>query len=218
MSVVPGRESRVLTNSVRPSPMPYECQTKVHQPVVPRTPKICGNPGVALLNPFFLLREKPFDLQCSHAAAASTRDGLSVPFVLDVTCCKDTLDASLCCAGYGDDVTLFVCVQLVTDQGGSGFVPNGVEETIDRKVFCFACEHVLDAEIVEKVAVSLALSSNRVPKDGLHDGKDEGSNNATLSNTVCHGSGPSIRTILGLFIKRLAMILEARSSPLRTRT
>ena len=87
---------------------------------------------------------------------------------MDITCSKDTLDASLCCAGYGDDVTVFVCVQLITHERGSGFVSDGVEETIDRKVFLFACEHVLDAQVVEKVAIPLALGSNRVPKNSLH--------------------------------------------------
>ena len=58
-------------------------------------------------------------------------------------------------------------MQLTTDERGSGFVPDGVEEAIDGKVFFFTCEYVLDAEIVEKVTISLALGSNRVPKNGL---------------------------------------------------
>lgn len=119
------------------------------------------------LNPFFLFCKEPFDFQGSHTTAACTSDRLSVPLVLDVTCRKDTLDASLCSAGYGDDVTIFVCVQLIADESGSGFMPNGVEKTIDGKIFIFTREHVLDAETVKKVAVSFALGSDCVPKDSL---------------------------------------------------
>ena len=44
---------------------------------------------------------------------------------------------------------------------------DGVEETRDGKVFLLTVQHVLDAEVVEEVAVTLTFDCDGVPEDGL---------------------------------------------------
>lgn len=70
-------------------------------------------------------------------------------------------------------------MQLTTDERGGRFMSDGVEETVNRKVLFFARDHVLDAEISEKVPVSLTLGRHGVPKNGLGPGED-----ATVNDTV----------------------------------
>jgi hypothetical protein len=58
-------------------------------------------------------------------------------------------------------------LKLASHKGCSGFVADGVKETGDGEVFFFAILDVLDAELCEKVPITLALDRYGVPEDGL---------------------------------------------------
>ena len=48
-------------------------------------------------------------------------------------------------------------------EGRRRFVANGIKEPVNGEVFLFAREDVLDAEILEEVAVALAFCGDCVP-------------------------------------------------------
>jgi len=101
---------------------------------------------------------------CDPATLTRTRagDGLSILFILDVTCGKHSLDAGLGGARYGDDVTVGVGVYLFPNEGGSGFVTDGVKETVDIQRRGLARLDILDGEGLKQITVTLALGRDRL--------------------------------------------------------
>jgi hypothetical protein len=124
------------------------------------------NSARSFLNTFLLFGDQTFCLEGSHATTTRRGDRLTVPLVLNVAGSEDTLHARLCRSGNGDDVAVGICLKLVSDKGGGGLMSDGVEETIHREVFLLSSDDVLDAEVVEEVAVTLALDCDGVPEDG----------------------------------------------------
>ena len=86
---------------------------------------------------------------------------------MDITSSEDTFHGCLRCNRNGDDVAIGVGLELVANESGGGFVADGVEKTVDCKVAFLACLHVLDTEVVEEVAVTLAFCGDGVPEDSL---------------------------------------------------
>ena len=101
---------------------------------------------------------------CDPATLTRTRagDGLSILFILNVTCGKHSLDAGLGGARYGDDVTVGVGVYLFPNESGSGFVTDGVKETVDIQRRGLARLEILDGEGLKQITVTLALGRDRL--------------------------------------------------------
>jgi len=116
-----------------------------------------------LLPQLLFLSNQLLRLQRSHAPASRTRDRLPIPLILHVPSCKHALHRRLCRSGYGDDVAIRVSLDLGAYEGRRRFVANGIEEPVNGEVFLFAREDVLDAEILEEVAVALAFCGDCVP-------------------------------------------------------
>ena len=116
---------------------------------------------------FLLFRQHLLDLKSSHATTPSARDRLSVPLILHIAGSEHPPDTRLCRSGDSQDVPIGIDLKLIAHEGGSGFVTDGVEETRDGKVFLLTVQHVLDAEVVEEVAVTLTFNCDGVPEDGL---------------------------------------------------
>jgi len=114
-----------------------------------------------------LFRQHLFHLKGGHATTSSTRDGLPVPLILHVAGSEHSSDASLCRSGDGQDVSIGIDLNLVAHDGGSGFMTDSIEETRDGKVFLFTAQHVLDAQVVEEVSITLTFDRDGVPKDSL---------------------------------------------------
>jgi len=89
-------------------------------------------------------------------------------------------------------------------------VPDRVEEAVDLQVLLFARGQILDVQSVEEVAVAEALGCNGIPEDGL---VIFGELKAGVKGILTGG-----HTTFGWLSRRFAMIFEARSSSLRTRT
>ena len=118
------------------------------------------------LDTLFLLCNQAFSLERSHAATARRGNSLTIPLILDITSSKYTFYARLSRSGDSDDVAIRVGLELTTDEGGRRLVSDGVEETVDGEVLLLTSEDVLDAEVVEQIAVTLALDCDGVPEDG----------------------------------------------------
>ena len=124
-----------------------------------------------LFNTLILLRQHLLNLKRGHTPTPRTRDRLPIPLILHITSGKHTSNARLCRSGDGQDVPIGVNLELVADEGGGGFVADGVEETGDGEVFLFAGLDVLDAEVVKEVAVTFAFKCDGVPENGLRKTK-----------------------------------------------
>ena len=120
-----------------------------------------------LVTELFLLRDQLLDFESRHAAAASAGDRLAVALILHVTRRVHALDRRLRRPRDGDDVPVLIGLHLLADDAGSGLVTDGVEETVDREVLLLAGLDVLDAQVVQELAIALALGRDRVPEDGL---------------------------------------------------
>ena len=176
---------------------------------------ICGG---LQFDALFLFRQHLLDFKSGHATASSTCDRLSVPLILHVTGSEYSPDTRLRRSRDSQDVSVGIDLELVAHDCGGGFVTNSVEETGDGKVFLLTVQHVLDAEVVEKVAVTLTFNRDGVPKDGLREKKSY-EKSVIVGRFGDESEVWRVRlTIFGLFMRRLAMILEALSSPLLTRT
>lgn len=118
------------------------------------------------LDALLLLSNQALCLQRGHATTARRGDSLAIPFVLNITCREDAFYACLGGAGDGDNVAIRVRLELAANEGSRGLVADSVEETCNGKIFLFASDHVLNAEVVQEIAVTLALDGDGVPKDG----------------------------------------------------
>ena len=121
--------------------------------------------GYLLLHALLFLGDQPFRLQRSHTATTSRSNGLTVALVLDVASCEHTLDTCLGSTRDSDNVTIRICLELATDKGGGGFVTDSIEETIDGEVLLLTSDDVLYAEVVEEVAITMALDRDSIPED-----------------------------------------------------
>ena len=87
---------------------------------------------------------------------------------------------------------------------------NRVKKAVYGKLGLLSSEQVLDTELVEQIAVTETLRRHRIPHYSLQEENYQGGREFALLSPI--------RTILGLFSSRLAMIFDARSSPRRTKT
>ena len=119
------------------------------------------------LDALLFFRQHLLDFKSGHATTSGTRDRLPVPLILHIASSEHPPDTRLCRSGDSQDVPISIDLKLVAHEGGGGFVTDCVEETRDGKVFLFTVQHVLDAEVVEEVAVTLTFDCDGVPEDGL---------------------------------------------------
>jgi len=125
----------------------------------------------SLFYTLFLFRQHFLNLKSGHATTSSTRDRLSVLLVLHITGGEHSPHARLGCSGDSQDVSIGIDLKLVAHDGSGGFVADSVEETGDRKIFLFTARHVLDAEVVQKIAITLTFDRDGVPENSLKQNK-----------------------------------------------
>ena len=88
-----------------------------------------------------------------------------------LSCTSPAANPCLCRSRDSQDVSIGIYLKLVAHGGGSRFVTDSVEEPGDGKVFLFAVQYVLDAEVVQKVTITLTFDRDGVPEDRLRENK-----------------------------------------------
>lgn len=131
----------------------------------------CTNYVKSLFYTLFLFCQHFLDLKSGHATTSSARDRLSVLLVLHITGGVHPPHARLCRSGDSQDVSININLELIAHDGSGRFVTDSVEETGDGKVFLFTVQHVLDAEVVQEVAVTLTFECDGMPEDSLKQKK-----------------------------------------------